>query len=118
MKVPGNLPGPVHSDAIGQIAVATHYPGLLRPGTGRIKVYDLADAVHAGVGTPRTNRSHCFGGDAAKGGFQILLHGLDRQLGLGLPARKTAAVVADPQGHTGTRIPGLRVQFWKRVSQY
>ena len=38
----------------------------------------LADAVHAGVGTPRTNRSHCFGGNAAKGGFQILLHGLDR----------------------------------------
>ena len=43
-------------------------------------MHHLADAVHAGVGSPRTNRSHCFGGDAAKGGFQILLHGLDRQL--------------------------------------
>ena len=56
---------------------------------------NLAEGVHAGIGTARAMDAHGFAEDTRKGGLDVILHGVAG--GLALPAAEGRAVVGDEE---------------------
>ena len=100
MKVIGDFLAAHDTDGGGEFRVERWHPikRVHRQMSGRVKMSDLSQRVHAGIspsGAVEPDFFTCSGGD---GGFDEILHGLT--VGLRLPTAKSGAVVGNGELET------------------
>ena len=84
---------PLHGYIAGQVGIGAPNPRVGVAFQRGIKVHDLHDAVHTRISTASAERGDALCGKFGEGSFQLILHGLARELAL--PALVGLSVVAD-----------------------
>lgn len=84
---------PLHGYIAGQVGIGAPDPRVGVAFQWGIKVHDLHDAVYTRIGTAGAESGDALRGKFGEGSFQLILHGLTRELTL--PALVGLSVVAD-----------------------
>lgn len=97
MKLAVDLFGPTHIDVVGKVAVGPEHPAAASPHGGRVDMYDLPLGVHAGIGSPGTDRFDRLVRNLRQSVFNHALY--TDAVTLALPAVVGRAVILDTEGN-------------------
>jgi hypothetical protein len=115
IRAVGDLGRPLHGDVLGQEGVGAAHPGVGRALQLGVKVHDLHQAVHTGIGATGADGGDFLSSKAAQGRFEFVLYGV--AIGLALPAAIGLTVVADAKSYAHGMAPGAGSECIKSINQ-